>query len=341
MRELEGEELARFVRGRELFDRDFGHESGVGQPRFNGDSCRACHFDPVIGGSGPRDVNVIRQGISNGDGEFVSPHVGTILHKETIELDRGVMAQEVVDIFEHRQTPHLFGLGLVGLISDETIVANADPQDIDGDGISGRVSITDGGRVGRFGWKAQVPSIAEFVRDAMAVELGITVETQEGMTFGRVDDNDDTDDPELSATEAQDLAFFLTMLAPPPRQVFDNVEQVETGETLFGEVGCAACHIAELETSSGPARLYSDLLLHEILPTGSLGIEDGSANMWEFRTAPLWGVSQTAPYFHDGAADTLDQAILMHDGEAATSRDDYQALSESDRNAVLAFLSTL
>ncbi|MFQ5411504.1 MAG: di-heme oxidoredictase family protein, partial [Phycisphaerae bacterium] len=338
IRNLVADEQDRFMRGRDLFDKDFGFSEGAGSPRFNGDSCRACHFDPVIGGSGPRGVNVMRHGIMNPAGEFVPPSVGTILHKETGLLDQGVIPQTDVDIFEHRQTPHIFGLGLIDRIPEGIIKSNADPADTDGDGISGRVSLTDDGRIGRLGWKAQVPSIAEFVRDAMAAEIGLTVELQPGLTFGKVDDNDSIDDPELSASEAEDLAFFISMLAPPPRQPIQDAMKVDTGEALFASIGCTKCHKPTLGAADG---MYSDLLLHEILPAGALGIEDTSANMREFRTAPLWGLSQTAPYLHSGEADTIDQAIRLHDGEAAAVRDAYLGLSQGDQEALLAFLGSL
>jgi CxxC motif-containing protein (DUF1111 family) len=87
--------------------------------------------------------------------------------------------------------------------------------------------------------------------------------------------------------------------------------------------------------------LYSDLLLHQILPAGSLGIQDASADMGEFRTPPLWGVSQTGPYLHTGEADTLDEAVRLHDGEAAGVRAAYEALPEPDRALVIAFLESL
>ena len=340
-RELSDEEMERFIRGRELFDHEFGFSEGAGFPRLNGDSCRACHTDPVIGGAGPRGVNVMRHGIMNDAGGFVVPSAGTILHKQIADLNNAVIPQAQVSVFEQRQTPHLFGVGLIELIADETITVGADPGDQNEDGISGRVSITDDGRVGRFGWKAQVPSVAEFVRDAMAAELGLTVELQSGLTFGRVDDNDDVDDPELSAVEAEDLAFFIGMLAAPPRQPATDADLVAAGELLFESVGCAKCHVPSLNSTEGPVALYSDLLLHEILPPGSVGIEDTSANMREFRTAPLWGISQTAPYSHDGSNDTLDGAVRTHDGEAAAIRDAYQALEQGDRDAIVAFLETL
>ncbi|MFQ5489607.1 MAG: di-heme oxidoredictase family protein [Phycisphaerae bacterium] len=340
-RDLTEAEQERFLRGRELFDHEFGFASGAGSPRLNGDSCRACHFDPVIGGAGPRGVNVMRHGILSAEGAFVPPSVGTILHKETAVLDQAVLPQAEANVYEHRQTPHVFGLGLIESIADETITGNADPGDDDGDGISGRVSITDDGRIGRLGWKAQVPSVAEFVRDAMAAELGLTVELQSGLTFGKVDDNDDVDDPELLATEAEDLAFFIGMLGAPPRQPIADAAQVDAGQALFDTIGCTACHIPSMSSAEGSVPLYSDLLLHEILEADTPGIEDTSANMREFRTAPLWGLSQTRPYLHDGSADTIDDAIRKHAGEASASRDAYDALSSSDKAAVQAFLETL
>ncbi|MFQ5413279.1 MAG: di-heme oxidoredictase family protein [Phycisphaerae bacterium] len=340
-RELTSEEAARFLRGRELFDRDFGHETGVGGPRFNGDSCRACHFEPVLGGAGPRGVNVMRHGTVSADGAFTAPAVGTILHKQTTDLGQPVVPQDGVTVFEHRQTPHTFGLGLIDAIDDATILAGADPDDADGDGISGRASVVADGRVGRFGWKAQVPSIAEFVRDGMAAELGITVEAQPDLTFGAIQDDDDVADPELSAADAEDLVFFIAMLAPPPRQTAAAGGDVALGEVVFEQVGCAKCHIPKLTSTVGPVPLFSDMLLHDILPAGAVGIEDTSAGMTEFRTAPLWGLSQTAPYWHTGEADTIDGAIQLHDGEAAAIRDAYLALDEPSREALLAFLGTL
>ncbi len=340
-RDLSAAELDRFVKGRALFDRDIGIEEGLGGPRFNGDSCRACHFDPVLGGSGPRDVNVMRHGIINDGGQFVPPSVGTILHRLTILGESPNRPQGDAVVFEHRQTPHLFGLGLIEGIPEAAIVAGADPDDLDGDGISGRVSRTDGGRLGRFGWKAQVPTVAEFVRDALTAELGLTLPIQRNLTFGRVHDNDGVSDPELPVVDAALLADFLTALAGPPRQTPEDPAMAEAGALIFEEVQCAACHRPSFEGATGPVPLYSDLLLHEVLPREALGIEDTSADMWEFRTAPLWGLSKTAPYMHSGEADTIDEAIRLHAGEASESLRAYEALDAEAREALIHFLETL
>ncbi len=339
-RTLDTKEQAAFLAGREEFDREHAYGIGAGAPRMNGDSCRACHFEPAVGGAGPRGVNVMRHGLVGKDGGFVVPAIGTILHKST-RLRGSVNApQAETAIFEHRQTPHLFGLGLVDAIAPETIVAGADPEDADGDGIRGRVSWVDGGRVGRFGWKAQVPSIAEFVRDGIAMELGMTLPFVPGLTFGLLQDDDGVADPELDGVVADRIAFFLAELGPPPRSSTDVAAET-AGEKVFVDIGCAACHTPSLPSSRGPVALYSDLLLHTILPEGSLGIEEASAGMRDFRTAPLWGLAHSAPYWHTGEADTIEQAIQLHDGESVASREKYEALSETTRGQLLAFLRSL
>ncbi len=354
LRELDAAEMEQFIRGRELFDHEFGNNDGIGGmagadtgERFNGDSCRACHFDPVIGGSGPRGLNVMRHGTMDGNGVFAPPTTtpNTILHTGIVVGFNPPEATDDINVFEHRQTPAVFGLGLIDAIADATILANEDPTDANSDGISGRAHILEDGRLGRLGWKAQVPEVAEFVRDAMAAELGLSVEDQseDGLFFGTTTDNDLVTDPELSRTEAEDLAFFMSMLAGPPRQAIDPAQedQVATGRTLFDTVGCSKCHIPALVGTLGAVPLYSDLLLHDILPEGSPGITDGDATMTEFRTAPLWGLSQTAPYFHTGKADTIQEAVEMHDGEAIAVRQAFMALSDADREALLLFLQTL
>ncbi len=341
-RELVGAELQDFSDGRTQFDKEHGPADGLGGPRLNGDSCRACHFEPTIGGAGPRGTNVMRHGITSPTGEFIMPQVGTsILHKSTVLFDSGNFPQSGADIFEHRQSPSLFGVGLIDGIAEPTIAANADPNDSDGDGISGRVSITDGGRIGKFGWKAQVPSLEEFVRDAVAVELGMTLPPQDGLSFGKINDNDSVADPEMNLEQAQSLLFFMSNLgAPLPQNTSDSVE-VGRGRAFFASVGCVKCHMPSLQGETAPVPLYSDLLLHELLPMGALGIEDASANMREFRTAPLWGIGSTGPYMHNGAADTLEQAIDAHDGEAAGVRAAYQALDELSQTDLVHFLESL
>ena len=343
LRDLDAAELERFRAGRALFDAEHGFSDGAGAPRFNGDSCRACHFDPVIGGAGPRGVNVVRHGVLGDDGAFVAPEVGTILHRTTATMRDPNLPQGDATIFELRQTPPLFGLGLIDRIDEDAILANADPDDaLTPDGITGRASFTADGRLGRLGWKAQVPSVDEFTRDAVGAELGMTLPEVAGMTFGILADEDDVPDPELSVEDAQLISDFVRLLAPPPRQPASDPAAATRGEQVFAEIGCASCHVPTLPTTDGEdVPLYSDLLLHEILPEGAVGIVDTAAGMREFRTAPLWGLATSAPYLHDGAADTVSEAIAAHAGEGAAARDAFEALPSVDRAALLVFLGTL
>jgi CxxC motif-containing protein (DUF1111 family) len=335
---LAGGDLDRFGRGRAAFDRDHSIAGGLG-PRFNGDSCRACHFDPVIGGAGPDDVDVIRQGIVE-QGVFTAPSMGTMVHRHLVGDGRPPF-DPAANAFEARQTPSALGLGLIERIPAETILAAADPGDADGDGIRGVARTLPDGRLGRLGWKAGVPSVAEFARDAMFNELGVTLPQQAGLTFGATKDDDAAPDPEITVAELEDLVFFLQHLGPPPRSSSDAALET-AGEAVFTEVGCAACHTPSLATDDGvDVHLFSDLLLHDVAPEGTLGIADGPATMTQFRTAPLWGLARSAPYMHDGSAVTAEDAIARHAGEGAASVDAYEALSPEDREALVAFLRSL
>ncbi len=327
-------DVAKWVAGRGIFDRDMGIEVGLG-PYFNGDSCRACHFDPVIGGAGPLDLNVMRHG-TNAGGVFEAPAYGTILAKLSVPSLPRREASATHDVFEPRQTPTVLGLGLIDGIDSDDILALADPLDLDGDGIRGVARELGDGRLGRLGWKAGVPSVAEFARDALSNELGLTVPAVAGKTFGFLGDDDDVADPEIDLASLDALTFYLERLdAPRPTR------EVPGGIEVFESIGCDACHVPELPGADGPVPLFSDLLLHDVAPGGYFGVPDGTADERSFRTAPLWGLGATAPYMHDGAAATIADAILAHDGEAAASRDGYEGLVEADRALLLDFLAGL
>lgn len=333
-------EIDRFRRGRALFDRDFAVARGLG-PLFNGDACRACHFDPVIGGSGPADVNVMRHGIIDENGQFTAPSIGTMASRHGTRYGERTAIDESANFFEPRQTPALFGLGMIERIPRETILAQADPDDANGDDISGRAHILSDGRLGRMGWKANVPDLAEFARDGMSNELGITVPAQAGHTFGNATDTDQVSDPEITQQDLEDLAFYMRMLAPPPRTSV-LPEEEDAGEIVFAQIGCASCHTPALQDGAGiDVPLYSDLLLHDVAPDAAFGIEEGDAGMRELRTPPLWGLGTTAPYLHDGSASTVEDAILQHATEAQNARDRYLALPLREQRALVLFLESL
>ena len=337
---LSSEEQGRFLRGRTLFDRDFGISQGLG-PAFNGDSCRACHFDPAPGGAGPSDVDVMRQARVDGSVFDESSGHGTMLHRHQIDGRRPV-PNMLSGVFELRQTPTLFGLGVIDDIDEATLLANEDVADADGDGISGRARRLSDGRLGRFGWKDNVPSVRDFARDGLSNELGITLPASDSL-FGSLRDEDSVADPELDASALEDLIFFLHELAPPARDLTVAAEAtLQAGSELFVQIGCASCHTPTLPARDGtPAPLYSDLLLHDVGSETYVGVADGDALARELRTPPLWGLRATAPYLHDGRALTVEQAIAAHATEAERARRAYEALTADERSALLAFLRSL
>ncbi|WP_394824771.1 di-heme oxidoredictase family protein [Pendulispora albinea] len=315
-------ERARFVRGRDVFDHDFRRSEGLG-PFFNGDACRSCHFDPAIGGAGPSDVDVVRHGILGADGVFELPASGdTMAHRFGL-AGRSPFIDAKANLFERRQTPTIFGAGLVDAIPEESIRALADAQDRDGE-VRGTVSVLAGGNVGRFGWKGQMASLSDFVEDAFTNELGLpTSELAKA----------------LGPSAFDDVVYFLGKLAPPMRRALPP-EMAARGEAAFSAAGCASCHTPMLRTRAGePVPLFSDLLLHDVAPKNApLIVQNGTRS---FRTPPLWGLPSTAPYFHDGMSETIEAAIVRHDGEAKRSRERYGAMKEDDRAALLALLHSL
>jgi len=338
-------EMEQWLRGRELFDLSFHRSRGLGAPEMNANSCRACHQDPVLGGSGALELNVSRFAHDNGGaGPYMDLPGGQGLSKlrPPYVFGREEYDETLADVFEQRQTPSLLGGGLIDTIPDAVITANEDPTDSDMDGIHGvarHLMINGVEEIGRFGWKAQVPHVVDFVRDAMGGELGITTPV-DGRGFAMAADADTTPDPELTLAEVDDLAFFLTELGPPLRKN-PTSPVVLQGEALFASTGCATCHVPELMGTGGPVPLYSNLLVHDVMDSSYRGMSEPGAGVGFFRTPPLWGIGETAPYMHDGRAETLLDAISAHHGEAQNVRDDFLALPGADRNALLAFLRDL
>jgi parallel beta-helix repeat protein len=320
-------EQGRFWVGHEAFREARTPESGLG-PVFNGASCAECHSEPTSGGSGRRSV--IRFARRGSDGGSVLRVHGIRSEGCFVPGERVPRTASVVTTYD---TPPLFGVGLIDAIPDEALQRHADPYDRDGDGVSGRPNEVGGG-VGRFGWKAQTARLADFVAEAFSTELGVTNPALPIESAGC----DRATDPEDDGTAVVAVTDFLALLAPSRTRATSDAR---VGRGVFRTVGCVTCHVEAFATPRGTARVYSDLLLHDMGGTLADGMVRSVATGSEYRTAPLWGVAASGPYLHDGRAPTLEQAIGLHDGEAAAARDRFLALPAAERRALLAFVGIL
>lgn len=270
-----------------------------------------------------------------------------------------------------RVTPPMIGLGLVEQIHPADILAHADPEDIDGDGISGRAQMVRDPQsgefvLGRFGWKAQTPSIRQQTADAFAGDIGISTPevpkhwgdcTQAQAACLAMPNGVQ---PRLGDVEApppvMDLVTFYSQnLAVPARRKAGDAA-VLAGKKAFYEIGCVSCHVPKFVTRrDAPNKAqafqliwpYSDFLLHDMGEGLADGQKVGDADGNEWRTPPLWGIGLTKTvnghtfFLHDGRARNLVEAILWHGGEAQTSRDRFAALPAEDRTALVKFLESL
>jgi len=356
---ITAEEFERFRVGLEDFLEVEDSEEGLG-PIFNGRSCAECHNIPAIGGGGT--ITEIRAGRRNPDGSFDDLPGGSLFQLFSIPPHT---CQEVVppeaNVVAPRKSIPLFGTGLVEAIPDETLAALADHEDRDGDGVSGRVHwVLDRAsqvtRAGRFGWKAQEATLLSFCAGAYLDEMGITNDLAplENAPNGDrerlrlcdpIPDVEDAPDLSTGLRGIDNFEAFLRFLGPPPRG--EITAEVLRGEQIFAQVKCASCHVPVLFTGPSPnpvfdrrpVALFSDLLLHDI-GTGD-GIVQGDARGEEIRTQALWGLRVRRGLLHDGSAATVTAAILRHNHEGAEARRLFQALSEQDTEALLAFLDSL
>ena len=277
-----------------------------------------------------------------------------------------------------RNATALFGVGLIDSIPERTIVELAKEEQKKYPDVAGRPSKQKDGRIGRFGWKAQKPTLEDFALTACAVELGLEVPGHEQAGLAMKPDYK-APGLDMDKAECDALVKYLSDLpAPVERKAATEQEgkSIAAGHKQFMSVGCANCHVQNVGTVQG---LYSDLLLHDMGPdlgdTGNYGIFihdmpeeeqkepkiiDANPNSplqpkltpeqlakvtgalrQEWRTPPLWGVRDSGPYLHDGRADTLEQAIAFHGGQASSAAIKFFQLKPEERQQVIAFLKSL
>jgi CxxC motif-containing protein (DUF1111 family) len=356
---LHPQELARFRQGEDLFNKVFTPDEGMG-PLFNENQCSACHTDPAPGGTGDQFVTKATRFtpgsgcdlLAGAGGENVRTRSTPLLQEhgieeESIPSDATEVARFVV--------PFLFGLGLAEAVPTGTLEALADPEDRDGDGISGRLARTANGQPGRFGRKADFATLADFNAGAFFLEMGLTnplhpgPESVSGQPLPA--GVDPAEEPEVSEEALGLVADYVSFLAPLAQRLPTEeaaLTEVNRGESLFRATGCASCHVPILETGDHPVEalagkavaLYSDLLLHDLGP-GIAGVCGPDAAPTEHRTGILMGVGLRQLFLHHGEATSLEEAILLHGGEARRAREAYQDLSEVDRYYLVRFLQTL
>ncbi len=264
----------------------------------------------------------------------------------------------------------MIGLGLIEAIHEADIAALADPEDANQDGISGRTQLvrdkTGVAALGRFGWKAQTPTIRAQSAEAFNGDIGISTPdvplnySDCTKPQSKCFDMANGEQERLGKSEAPDpvmelVTFYSKNLAVPPRRDVGNAD-VLRGKELFHLSGCAACHQPNFVTrrdAYDPAQAfqliwpYSDFLLHDLGDGLADGQKVGLASGTEWRTPPLWGIGLTHNvsghtfFLHDGRARNLEEAILWHNGEAQSSRLAYMQLMKSDREKLLRFLESL
>lgn len=287
------------------------------------------------------------------------------LHYPTYQLDNWAYGQPPTDLLlSPRVANQMIGLGLLEAIPETTILALADEDDRNGDGISGRANqvwdvVNQQTVLGRFGWKANAPHLLQQTAAAFLGDMGITTSlfpnqnctvTQTACALAS-----DGGQPEIAEDDLQKVVLYASSLAVPARRQWDD-PQVLQGKKQFMELGCNNCHIPTLQTGEHPTlpalshqtiHPYTDLLLHDMGPDLADGRPDFLATGREWRTPPLWGiglietVNGHSYYLHDGRARNLTEAILWHGGEAEQAKQLFMHLLPTQRDALIRFLLSL
>jgi len=358
---LTGEQNQAFLRGDAAFNNDvFTPATGLG-PLFVANSCGSCHAGD---GKGHPFTTLTRFGQTDSTGNHFLQAGGPQLQNRAIpgylpeQLPPGVP-------FARFTPPANTGLGFLDAVPDATLLSLADETDANGDGISGRpnwiITTTyttlrpgtierNGKYIGRFGKKASVYDLMQQTANAYNQDMGISSTYEHYDTYSGQEV-----DPEVPNKTVLDVLFYLKTLKAPVQRTPDDAN-VNKGKQIFINTGCAKCHIPTLTT--GPSSIaalanktfhpYTDLLLHDMGNGLDDGYTEGTAKTAEWRTPALWGLglsthSQGGAYFlmHDGRANSIEDAILLHGGEGQTAKTNFQQLTAADKALLIQFLESL
>jgi CxxC motif-containing protein (DUF1111 family) len=323
----------------------------------------------------PQNVN----GVGSGEGNVTIASytdLGNGLRKPNFQFERGAPAQ-----FSARIAPQLVGIGLLEAIPEAAILALADENDANGDGISGKAQkvtdpVTGEVRLGRFGYKAGTSSVRHQVAAALNTDMGVTTSVLPKPDCGSSQSNCGNTGSELSDAHLTNLVKYIALLGVRSQRDYANAQVIQ-GKAIFTSTGCAACHTETFKTTAyAPfAELrnetihpYTDLLLHDMGTGLADTLGEGSATGSEWRTPPLWGVglspcvtggvtgtpggtphgvdgnevcTPSANYLHDGRARTIDEAIRWHGGEGLKAEQAYERLSAGDKDSLVKFINSL
>lgn len=358
---LSYEQNRQFLAGDVAFnDEIFTTQTGLGSI-FVATSCGSCHAGD---GKGHPFTTLTRFGQTDSTGNKFMHLGGPQLQNRALP---GFTAEQIPPgaTFSKFTPPANTGLGFLELVSDADILAMSDPLDANADGISGvpnwialpsfispnANNISQNGEyIHRFGKKAAAFNLLHQTVNAYNQDMGITSSFVPQDVYSGLDV-----DPEVLDNTVRNVVFYLQTLKAPIQRNQDDAEVVQ-GKKMFIQAGCESCHKQTLKTGfSTTAALsnkifhaYTDLLLHDMGPALNDGYTEGNAKASEWRTPPLWGLglspnSQGGQYFllHDGRAKSIEEAIQLHGGEAATSKNNFNQQSAADRNALLKFLKSL
>ena len=335
---------------------------GLG-PIYNAQSCGECHQNVATGGAS--QIAEHRTGRLMGD-EFFESLGGSLVHSRATHPDivEPVVYEDSIRTF--RISTNTLGAGYVEAIANTTLLRIREEQPA---GLRGSVALApvleaEGRpRIGRFGWKNQHSSLLSFAADAYLNEMGITspLFPTENTSSGRdVSAFDPVRDPEDDGVDIEAFADFMRATKAPSRGPIDA--EVLAGETIFQNVGCAACHVSTLVTSPPGTRInggeftvpealgnktihpYSDFLLHDIGTGDGIPVQptpEFASTAPQIRTAPLWALRTRNRLMHDGLTFTEREAIERHAGQAAPVTARFRGLSAADQELLLRFLSSL
>ncbi len=353
-------EMQQFAKGDAAFTEVFTQQTGLGST-FVAASCFTCHAGD---GKGHPSTTLVRFGQPDEFGNQFLDQGGP-------QLQNRALPGFTPETIPHGATSSKFtppantGLGFLDYVTDQDLLAMADPNDANGDGISGTVNwkelpsyvvlrpnavSQDGKYICRFGKKASAYDLLHQTVNAYNQDMGIT------STFSPVDVYSGHEiEPEVTNDKVLNLVFYLRTLKAPVQRNQNDVQVME-GKAIFNQLNCVACHKSELKTGYSPISSlsnktfapYTDLLLHDLGSALDDHYTEGSAKTYEWRTAPLWGLglsknSQGGQYYllHDGRAHSIEEAILYHGGEAAASKNAYLGLAESAKKSLIKFLESL